>query len=289
MDKRLDEGLEVPAGALLFPVEQVLPSQVPGWAIVKADEVGEGVKLHQRKQLRTLAVVPAHLVQGLGDAVELRCRLCLDHEHRHPVHEEGHVKADAIRSVVVGEFVGDMEGIRLPLTHFHQADVPLPLLLWYKDRLQSLQVLPGVEVALDAGRNALQAAEQVLRPVGVHGAGIQSLHALHKYVMQNQPALAAAQPQCFLRWQVCPSSFRSVADERVLNCSSLATECHGVSLLAPIIPLRVPKPRRASEAVRPEVPRTAARSSPGWRSPDRRRPRVGCRRRAGVIRRGRCS
>ena len=72
----------------------------------------DSIKLRNGQQLRTVPVVVTDVVQGLGDAVDVRCRFGFRHDDRDAVDEEHDVGSDVGWGAVgEDEFVGDVEDV----------------------------------------------------------------------------------------------------------------------------------------------------------------------------------
>ena len=165
----------IAAGGLVPPVQQHLRRQRPGGPVEEVDELGKGVHLKDRQQLRGLAVIADDLVERLGDTLLLRRRLGLHHDHRHPVDEEHDIGTNRLRPVGVGKLGRDMERVPTRVLHVEKPDVTFPILVGHEHRLQPPQVLPGIEVPLDRRPHLDEPLGDVLRPAVVQRVRVQLL------------------------------------------------------------------------------------------------------------------
>jgi len=78
------------------------------------------------------------------------------------------------------------------MVRIEQLDIPLLLLLLHEDRLQTLQVAPGIQVALDVRPHAEELLDRLLGPPVIHHAGIESLELLNQHRIEDRADHAAA-------------------------------------------------------------------------------------------------
>ena len=76
-----------------------------------------------------------------------------------------------------------------------EADVALPLLGLDEDRLEALEVLPGVEVALDGGPHADEAVTDIFGLLVVDDAGVELLELGDQHRVEDGAGDAASEAQ----------------------------------------------------------------------------------------------
>jgi hypothetical protein len=237
----LDLALEV-ARLLVPPVEQVLPLQAPGGAVVEVEQVGRVKDLRRRHHLRRLGVIAADLHDPVVDA--LARTFGLDDHQGDAVDEEDDVSP--VRLAAVGELplVRHVEAVafelvRIELDHSH---IAVALLGLDVDRALAAHPAKDLGVPFDVGPGVLDALDDRVNVVGRHDAGIQVDQLLAQDAMEKQSRRTPPLRQRILLRKPRPPDGHSMADERLLDGLTLAEhyaspgECFDIvrrSLLTP--------------------------------------------------------
>ena len=112
------------------------------------------------------------------------------------------------------------KALALDVGRVEQPDVPLALLGRDEDRLQPLEVLPGVEVALDVRPDPDQPLDDLLGSQVIHDAGVEPLELIDENGIEDRAGHPARQVHGLLGREVGPAGFDRVADEGFLNRDS---------------------------------------------------------------------
>jgi hypothetical protein len=169
------------------PVEERLAGKRPGSAVEELHQVGEGEELRLHQQVGRFAVIAAHLIEGLGDALQPGGGFGLHQDDGDAVDQEDHIGADFVRAALEAEFIGDVEGVSLDLLRVKQTQVALAALRLDEDGLQPFEIFPGLAIALDVGAEAHQASDDLgsLFRRG-HNAGVQTLQLRDQHILQER-------------------------------------------------------------------------------------------------------
>jgi len=227
-----DQGLEAGlasggriAGLLVAPVEEELAGGSPGGAVAQLGRFGQPEKLGKRNQLWPLDVVSPDLVQRLVDPVPFGCRLGLDDQDRQAIDQEHDVRPSlGWGAVGEGVFLGHVKGVGRGIIRVDHPHVALPPLTLHEHRLHPAQILPGLEVPVDGGRQARDGAHHGLGALLVHHLGIELLELAGEHVVEHQPGVAVAQTKRLLARQIGPAGVLRVADEGVLDSDAFVAK-----------------------------------------------------------------
>lgn len=103
-------------------------------------------------------MVPLDLVERLVYAFGLGGGLGFHHDHRNAVDKQDHIGANGGATADEAEFAGGVKGIRLGMVGIQEAHIVLAPLGLHEHGLESLEVLPGLQVAFMLGRTRTRRA-----------------------------------------------------------------------------------------------------------------------------------
>ena len=120
-------------------------------------------------------MVAADLGDAIGQAVPLLGALGLDQGYGQAVDEKDGIGAVGEGCAFLGPLLGHLEDVVLGMVEVDETHISLPLLLGDKDRLLAAQPGEGVFIALDAGPQQAQFAQDLPGPGSIDHAGIELL------------------------------------------------------------------------------------------------------------------
>ena len=159
------DGVFVVALHYILPVEEVLSAGRPGGAVKEFDQFCDLEDLGQNQHLRSLKVVAPDLSHSLCCSISLLSVLRLSQCNGNAVDEKDGVRPVGESGTFMLPLISHLEDVIFWKVEVDELDISLSVLLRHIDRLLTSQPGESVPVALDAGTEEVELAQD-LRSAG---------------------------------------------------------------------------------------------------------------------------